>query len=417
MAVEPWTAYIPEINAGRFEVGTGPESWMTSSTMWLGFATMVAEAMGIFAAQCAEMGVNWQGSAPTAMGAAAMEFMEWLGEMEVAAIANASACAAVATAYAAGQGSMIPLAAVNANRVAELTAEMTNFMGINSGLILFLNGQYGDFWGQNGATMMTYDEAVTTATLPKPVRPPPPLASLAGASSQLADAAAQAAAKAGIGAASQDAMSGLGQSVGEVGQGGSSAGAQGSSLMGSMGQFVSMPGQLAGQAGSMAGQLGSPAQTLLSPFTSLLSNMGGNMNATDAAAFGGMTGPSAAAAFDGGSAVSSGGTGMGGFGGGLGGAMTPVGNYMGASGPAPRSVRVFSGVATQESELAPVAPAGAAGSGGGLYGGGGMTPAAHASSEGSAGTRKSGGTIQAVQAKATLPSPEEKEAEELFGDR
>lgn len=416
MPVEPWTAYIPEINAGRFEVGTGPESWMTSSTMWLGFATMVGEAMGIFTAQCAEMGVNWQGSAPTAMGAAAMAFMEWLGEMEVAAIANASACAAVASAYAAGQLSMIPTLAVNANRASELTAEMTNFLGVNSGLILALNGQYGDFWAQNGATMLTYDEAVTTATLPKPVRTPPPLASLAGASSQLADAAAQAAAKAGIGTASQEAMSGLGQSVGEVGQGGASAGSQGGSLMNSASSFLSMPGQFAGQAGSMVGQLGSPAQSLLSPFTSLLSNMGGNVNATDAAAFGGMTGPSAAGAFDG-SAVSSGGTGMGGFGGGLGGAMTPVGNYMGASGPAPRSVRVFSGVATQESELAPAAPAGAAGSGGGLYGGGGMTPAAHGSSGGSSGTRKSGGTIQAVQTSAMLPSPQEKEAEELFGDR
>ncbi|GAB5007346.1 hypothetical protein MAHJHV63_54190 [Mycobacterium avium subsp. hominissuis] len=90
MAVEPWTAYIPEINAGRFETGTGPESWMTSATMWLGFGAMVVEAMGIFTSQLAVMGVNWQGAAPTAMGAAAMEFMEWLGEMEVAAIANAA---------------------------------------------------------------------------------------------------------------------------------------------------------------------------------------------------------------------------------------------------------------------------------------------------------------------------------------
>ncbi|GAB5001450.1 MULTISPECIES: PPE domain-containing protein [Mycobacterium] len=418
MAVEPWTAYIPEINAGRFETGTGPESWMTSATMWLGFGAMVVEAMGIFTSQLAVMGVNWQGAAPTAMGAAAMEFMEWLGEMEVAAIANAAACEAVATAYAAGQGSMIPLAAVNANRASELIAEMTNFLGINSGLILFLNGQYGDFWAQNGATMMTYDEAVTTATIPKPVRPPPPLASLAAAGAQLADAAAQAAAKAGVGAASQSAMQGLSQSVAESGQG-AATGAEGpgqsmSSLLGSAGQLFSAPGQLLGQGASAAGQLGSPAQQLMSPFTSLISNMGGNLNASDAAAFG-IGGPSTAAF--GGTAVSGGsdaaGVGPVGFGGGLGGAMMASGAYMGSSGPPPRSQPVFSGVSTKQSELA-VAPAGA-GSGGGLYGGGGMAPAAHAAGE-SSGTRKSSG-IMAVQTKASLSGPSESEADELFGDR
>lgn len=93
--------------------------------------------------------------------------------------------------------------------------------------------------------------------------------------------------------------------------------------------------------------------------------------------------------------------------------MMASGAYMGSSGPPPRSQPVFSGVSTKQSELA-VAPAGA-GSGGGLYGGGGMAPAAHAAGE-SSGTRKSSG-IMAVQTKASLSGPSESEADELFGDR
>lgn len=418
---------MPEINAGRFEAGTGPATWMASATMWMGFGAMVVDAMAVFTAQLATMGVNWQGSAPTAMAASASAFMGWLGECEAVCIANAGACTAVATAYAAGQTSMIPTPAVNANRASEMIAEATNFLGVNSGTILALNAEYAQFWGQNGATMMTYDEAVTTATTPKPISPPPPLASLAAATMHLGEEFAKAAGKDAIGAASQGAMQGLNQSVSATQSGAQAAtqapnamSSQMSSMMGSAGQFMSMPGQMFGQVGQLGGQLTQPLQSLMSPFQSLISNMGGNLNGGDASAFG-MSGPGTESGFDG-TAMSGGGIGGGGFapigmggglGGGLGGSMAH-GAYMGASGPAPRSQQVFTGVSGKESELS-VAP-GASTNGGGLYGGGGMAPHAAAAGQ-QAGSGRKGDSIMALQpVKATL-SPEEREAEALFRDR
>lgn len=411
---------MPEINAGRFELGTGPTTWMESATMWLGFGAMVVDAMAIFTAQMATMGINWQGSAPTAMAASASAFMGWLAEAEAVCIANAGACTAVATAYAAGTTSMIPTPAVNANRAAEMVAEATNFLGINSGLILQLNAQYAQFWGQNASTMLTYDQAVTTATTPKPISPPPPLASLAAATAHLGEEIAKAAGKEAIGAASQGAMQGLNQSVSATQTGTNAAtqapnamSSQMSSLMGSAGQFMSMPGQMMGQVG----QLGQPLQSLMSPFTSLVSNMGGNLNGSDASAFG-MSGPETESGFDGAAMSGVGGGGFapvgmgGGLGGGLGGSMSH-GAYMGASGPAPRSGQVFTGVSGKESELA-VAP-GASTNGG--IAGGGMAPHAPGGGQQAGSARSKGDSIMALQpVKATLSS-EEREAEALFRDR
>ncbi|ORW08503.1 MULTISPECIES: PPE domain-containing protein [Mycolicibacter] len=417
MPTEPWGGYIPEINAGRYEAGTGPATWMASAEMWMSFGAMVGSAMGVFAAQVATMGINWLGEAPTAMAASAMAFGEWLVEMEMIAALNAAACTAVATAYAAGEASMIPLPEVNQNRISEMVAEATNFMGCNSGLIAALNAEYAEFWGQNASTMMTYDGEVTTATLPKPTRPPPPLASLASSAAGLGDAAARAAAKGAIGAASQGSMQGLSQSVGAATQAGSAAegpmSSQMSSLMGSAGQFMSMPGQALGQVSSLGGQLGGPAQSLMSPFQSLISSLGGGMNPTDASAFG-MGGP-VASGFEGSLVSSSGAAGgfaPGGFGGGLGGSMMGHSAYMGASGPAARSQPVFSGVAAKGSELA-VTPA--AGGNGGLYGGGGMAPHA-AGAQAGGGARKSGDGIMAAQPVTATLSAEEREANELFKD-
>lgn len=79
---EPWGAYIPEVNAGRQETGAGPATWLASATMWTDFAALVGEAMAVMTAELAALGINWQGLAPTAMGAAVVPFMTWLATME-----------------------------------------------------------------------------------------------------------------------------------------------------------------------------------------------------------------------------------------------------------------------------------------------------------------------------------------------
>ncbi|WP_208102309.1 PPE domain-containing protein, partial [Mycolicibacterium sp. CBMA 213] len=384
---------------------------------WLSFAAMVEEAAAIWVAEAATMEANWQGTAPASMMAAVGQLTEWFAEALTVAIANAGACTAVAVAYGAGMDAMIPQLAVNANRASELIAEATNFLEINRPTISILQTQYAEFWGQNAATMLTYDQAVTTATIPKPLRPPPMLTSLPSAVNQIADAAAKSATQAAVGAATNSAM----QSTQGATQGTSAAAEAPSSMtssmggmMGQVGQFASMPTQALGQLGSV-GQLASPAQSLMGPLTGLLGNMSGNVSGADGAGVG-TTGPAvfdgAAVSGGGGADIGGGGVGPVGFGGGLGGSMMSPGAYMGASGPAVRSQPVFNGVAAQQSELA-VEPGigGAPGGGGGLYGGGTAPAAAHAPAAASA--KRARGSIPAIPIQATLTA-ESKESEELF---
>ncbi|MCV7256848.1 PPE family protein [Mycobacterium hackensackense] len=393
---EPWGGYIPEVNAGRQETGAGPATWLASATMWTDFAALVGEAMAVMTAELAALGINWQGLAPTAMGAAVVPFMTWLATMEANAAANALSCLAVAEAFAIATGTMIPTPVVNMNRISEAIAEATNFLGVNSGIILALNTQYGEFWGNNGGTMTTYDAAVQAATVPKPVTPPPPLANAAGALGQVGESAARSAAESAIGNGTDAAM----QAAGQTGQGATQAGSTASeipqSMMSSVGQFASAPGQLLQAANPST--LTQPLQSLMEPLQSLLGNMGGST--TDAAGFG--MGPGAPSPFTGiaasagaGAGGDAGGAGAGGgfVGGGLGGGMLGQ-TYMGASGGPVKSQQVFSGVSARPT-IETVGSMGPSGSGGG----GGMSPMmGHGAGAGSSsGTKsRSGDTIFAT---------------------
>lgn len=376
MPVEPWPGYMPEINAGRFP-GAGPATWLANAATWEAFAVMAAQAMAATAAEAAAMGLNWLGLAPSAAEIAIGAHLAWWATMEVAAIANSLACLAVAAAYGAGETGMAPLPEVNLNRLNELIAELTNFLGINSGLIATLNADYARMWTQNGTTMMTYDAAVTAATSPKPTTPPPPLADAAGAGSTLADAASKAAIdqSMGVGQVATNSMSQATQ--------GATQGATGpESMMSQMGQFASMPGQLGGQVGQIGGQLTQPVGQLAGSVNSLFSNLGGQSN--DASAIAGL-GPENAA-FSGVPAAATAGTGSGGgggtLGGGLGGAFVPHGSYMGASGGAVKNQTVISGVSNKPTALTTTSATGIGGGGGfaPAHGGGGSGSGTSASS-------------------------------------
>jgi PPE-repeat protein len=317
MTTEPWGGYIPEINAGRYEAGTGPGTWTTAAESWLMYSTLVEEAMAILAGTMASVSLNWMGVTAMARDAAMAPFLGWLMEMAATAISNAMACAAVAEAYAAGNASMIPLPAVNANRIAEAIAVATNFMGCNTGLIIALNAQYAQFWGENGATMTTYDGAVQAATIIKPAMPPPPLTSALMSAADDAGQVAQAAANSGAQSGIQGATQAVDQAATQAATGTGNAGSEAmqavmgpaQSVMGQASSLTQVPQQLMGQG-----------QQLLSPLQSLFSGLGGGSSAGPASSLtGGLGTPFAGVPMG---PVGAGG-GIGGFGGagGLGGGL------------------------------------------------------------------------------------------------
>lgn len=340
MATEAWSGYPPEVNSGRWEAGTGPETWMAASAIWTDFAGIVLTATTSLMTEIAMMtGVTLTGMTSVAMLASSVPFIAWLAEMEALALIQAAACATVATAWSTATSGIIPLPVVNQNRITEATLQATNVFGINTPAIGEMNREYAQFWSQDGSSMMTYDEAVITATMPKPAPPPPPLSSVARAAAELPAQAAKTASQA---AQQASKMSDAGQGMQDMmGQGSQNP----MQAMSSMGQLAQAPMQA--MQGLNPSQLGQGMQSLMGPAQQMLGQfmtgpqMGGGLN--------GQFGSGGAFSSTGGVPLTSPGASMGGGGGGMGlsgagggplGAMNtasqqvkPISNLSGVPGP------------------------------------------------------------------------------------
>lgn len=381
---EPWPGYPPELNAGRMETGVGAPTWGASAAMWSTFAALVVEAGAVILAEITAVTANWNGLAPMQLTAVTGPFLGWLAEMEAVAAANALSCLGVAEAYAVATNTMIPTPIITANRVAELTAESTNFFGINEGLILFLNQQYGQYWVENGGTMLSYDEAVQLATLPKPSSPPPPLSDAGQALGVASDALSQSPsslvdpALSGIQQVSSTGPSPATQAPSDIMQ----------SMMSSAPQLLQAPGQLLQQSGS---SLTSPMQSLMSPVQSLMSEFGGSTHNPETLTGAGPWSSTFASPATMSNAESMTGTSVAGTGGGaiLGGGLnggSMLGAYPASGNGLVKSQQVFSGVPTTATrpELSLTANSAPMASGGGMP----MVPPGAAAAHGATGTQR-----------------------------
>lgn len=386
---EPWPTYLPEFNAIRQELGPTSATFLASGAMWSTLAALVAEAATAFGAELAAVGTNVQGATQLQLVATAPLFMSWLAESGATAAANALAAYGVAEADGIARGTMVPTALVSQNRISELIAEATNFFGINTGLIAMLNGEYTGFWTDNATTMMTYDEAVQLATIPKPISPPPPLANAMSAAAQGAQSTAMAAADQGTQAATQAASQAQQPASTAAEAPASSAQQMMSSMLGSGGQLLSAPTQALSQGTSSLTQ---PLQSMMQPFQSLLGQFGGSTQ--DAGAF--LSGPPSSAFPAANAAFSGSPTGGGVPGGGgvpLGTGGIPAGSMLSNAYPygnlgSVKSQDVFTGVPSRG-----VVTAANFSPGGAMPAGGGMAPMMHGPGKDGSTTRRESDTV------------------------
>ncbi|MBM4574688.1 PPE domain-containing protein [Rhodococcus hoagii] len=138
-------------------------------------AAMVTEAIAALGVQVGSITGQWQGFASAQMSATTAPFAAWLAEMSATATLNAQRSAGVVQAYASGMASMVPLPVVIANRTAARIAQVAGALGAVNTEMVRLEIEYAGFWTHNASVMTGYDAAVTTATTPTPVAPPPPL--------------------------------------------------------------------------------------------------------------------------------------------------------------------------------------------------------------------------------------------------
>ena len=392
MPTETWSGYPPEMNSGRWEAGTGPASWEAAALLWTDFAAIVMAAATELVTTIGMLtGVTITGLSSVAMMSSSVPFFGWLATMEAHALLQAAACQTVALAWATATTGIIPLPVVTQNRITEAHAEATNFFGVNTPLIGELNREYAQFWTQDGAYMMTYDEAVSLATKPKMAPPPPPLSSAAKAAGDAAQGLAE------VGANTAQNASKLGDTASQFSDAASQTGSSASDPMSSM---MGMASQTGGQMGGQFQSLTQPLQSLTQPLQSMLGQFSGGPQ------FGqgldGAFSPSSLGAATGGlplsSGMSGGGAGMGGGGGGMGGAMGGGGamGSMNGSGSKLSSSSTLSGVP------GPSMGAGSKMGGNGMMGGGGM---------GGAGAGGAGGQGSSKKAETILAA----NVEELYG--
>lgn len=332
MSTDMWSGYPPEVNSGRWEAGTGPESWAAAAGVWTQFAGIVAAATGALAAEIAALtGTTLIGETSVGVALSSVPFYGWLMSLEAIAIEHAVACATVAEAWGMTTTGIIPLPVVNENRISEATAEATNAFGQNTPLIAELNREYAQFWTEDATSMLNYDNAVVLATAPKMVPPPPPLTNLGMASQGLMS---QASRVAQAGAQTASRMSSATDGLSQATQGGGSQ--MMSSMMGPMQSVM----QSATQAPQ---QMMKPLQSLSQPLQSMLGQfmkgpqMGGGLGSAFSATSLGSTGGlpmSTSSGFGGG------GMGMGGGGGGIG----NIGHLAGSSEKVARPIGNLSGV-------------------------------------------------------------------------
>lgn len=172
---EPWPTYTPEMNAGRMEAGLGPETYVAAAGALTALAANFEIQQGVLLAHTGAMDVLWPGLTVAARQAKIAEYSGWLQAMVAECGRLAAANAVVAAAYSTARGAMVPSVMAIQNRIDQATAVATNFMGINTPVITFLDATYVEHWTQNASMMSVYDAQVITAAAPVPKPPPPPL--------------------------------------------------------------------------------------------------------------------------------------------------------------------------------------------------------------------------------------------------
>jgi PPE-repeat protein len=191
-AVFDFGAFPPEINSAKMYSGPGPGSMLGAATAWNSLAAELRSQAATYSAVIANLtGEGWQGSASTAMAAAAAPYATWMNTTAAQAEETANKASAAASAYEAAFAMTVPPAVVAENRAQLASLVATNVLGQNTPAIAATEAQYGQMWVQDAAAMYGY-AAQSAAATKVPSFTTPPQTTTSGALAGQAAAATQA---------------------------------------------------------------------------------------------------------------------------------------------------------------------------------------------------------------------------------
>ena len=167
-----FTTLPPEVISALIHSGPGAESLANAAAAWQELSASLEDAAEGYAASLSSLGETWYGPSQMAMAQSAAPYVTWLRttsqQAEQTAVAAQSAAAAVNTVRA----TVVPTAAVVANRMRLLQLLATNVFGQNLPAIAETEAEYQAMWANNSAAMTRYQAASSQAsTLPQLTSP------------------------------------------------------------------------------------------------------------------------------------------------------------------------------------------------------------------------------------------------------
>lgn len=242
----------PELIAGQVMTGDNGASLAAAAAAYQALvATLTAEGATMASTSASTAAGGWEGLGGTAMIATAMPYVAALETLSGWIEQAGAATAAILEAYTTTRTSLIPVPACELNRAHFTEASSNNWFGIRTPEVVFLTGQYGEYWTQNASLAGSYEAFVTgvLATLATPPPPAPLTANPAGPAGQAA-AIGEAAANGALNAGMHTSLQGVNEAAS-----GTQAGAQTAAAPAEASQMMSQIPQLLGQIPQMMGQL------------------------------------------------------------------------------------------------------------------------------------------------------------------
>jgi PPE-repeat protein len=159
-----FTTLPPEITSALIHSGPGAESLIAASGAWQQLGINLEDSAENYAAALSSLAETWHGPSSTAMLQAVQPYVTWMQTTAQQAQQTASSMRAAAAAFSSVSSTVVPTAAVAANRVQLAQLLATNGFGRNLPAIAETEAQYQTMWANNSAAMSRYQAASAQAT-------------------------------------------------------------------------------------------------------------------------------------------------------------------------------------------------------------------------------------------------------------